>query len=213
MAKRKKSRRRRRSGGRRGTGSVIRVRKLSGAGVGQLNNPNSPSGAILPVLIGGGVTTLVAIGVQQYVQPTSEANIMIRNNAPWVGAAAGVLTGLALFNMSSRAAGLAAMSSSALLAVALWGIDFAAQLRVQQAAGNGMAGVGAVVPEYSMRGVGRLGGRRGTGAAIAMEPQAARGYGAGSLGSYGETVNLAGVNTSVFGTTGFPLGYGSRSRY
>lgn len=212
MAKR---RRKSRSKRRRGTGSVIRVRKLSG--VDGINNPNSAPGAILPVLIGGGVTTLVAIGVQQYVEPTTDSNVMLRNNAPWVGAAAGIVTGLALYNMTGRAAGLAAMSSSALLAVALWGINYAAQMRMQAAAGapaaNGTAGIGAVVPEYSMRGLGR--GRGGTGAAIAMEPQASRGYGAGPLGSYGETVNLGAINTSAFGTPGFSLGagYGGGRRY
>ena len=43
-----------------------------------------------------------------------------------------------------------------------------------------------------------------------MEPQASRGYGAGPLGSYGETVNLGNINTTAFGTPGFSLG---ASRY
>lgn len=199
----------------RGTGSVIKVRKLSGTG--ELANPNSKSGAILPVVIGGGVTSLVAIGVQQYVQPTSETNVMLRDNAPLVGAGAGLVTGLALYNLSGQAAGLAASAAAAVTGLALWGINYAARMRMQMAAGSpaATAGMGAVVAEYSAP------RRRGTGAAIAFEPTRNRGYGAGPLGQYGETINVRGLagtgaaDTSVFGTTSFKLGsqYGARQRY
>jgi hypothetical protein len=63
------------------------------------------------------------------------------------------------------------------------------------------AGLRAVVPEYSMRGLGR-----GGMGAIVMESQASRGNGAGPLGSYGETVNLGAINPGAFGTPGFRFG-------
>jgi hypothetical protein len=53
-------------------------------------------------------------------------------------------------------------------------------------------GTGAIVPEYS-RGMG----------AVVMEPVGPGGRRAGSIGSYGETVSLQGINTGAFGTPGF----------
>jgi hypothetical protein len=53
-------------------------------------------------------------------------------------------------------------------------------------------GTGAIVPEYS-RGMG----------AIVMEPTGPSGKRAGTIGSYGETVSLSGINTGAFGTPGF----------
>ena len=52
-------------------------------------------------------------------------------------------------------------------------------------------GVGAIVPEY------------GSGMGAIVYPPMANGQRNGSIGSYGETVNLSGINTAVFGTPGF----------
>jgi hypothetical protein len=197
---------------------VIRVRKLNG--VGQLKNPNSATGAMLPVLIGGGVTALTTLGIRTMVEPTDDTNIMIRDNAPIIGVAVGGLAGLALWNMASQPAGVATIAAAGVVGLSLWALEYAAMAKAQAAANAApaTAGIGAVVPEYSMP-------QRGNGVgAIVMEPQSSRGYGAGPLGrlsSYGETVNVAGlgaVNAGAFGTPGFSLGYGgggygSRGRY
>jgi hypothetical protein len=39
--------------------------------------------------------------------------------------------------------------------------------------------------------------------AIVMEPTGPSGKRAGTIGSYGETVSLSGINTGAFGTPGF----------
>lgn len=182
----------------RGTGSVIRVKRLSG--VGALRNPNSAVGAAMPVVLGGGVAALTMIGIRQFMTPTSDTQMAIVKNAPWVGLGAGGLVSLAMWNMSSRAAGISGLAAASVVGLGVVIGEYAAKMRMAPA-----AGVGAVVPEYSMAGA-----RRGTGA-IVMEPHASRGYGAGPLGSYGEEVNLGAINPKVFGTTGFNLGYGGYS--
>lgn len=194
-----------RRGRRRGVGSVIRVRKLSG--VGQLKNPNSVMGAALPVVIGGGVVAMTAIGLRQFMTPTTQTQMRIVENAPWVGIGAGTLVSLALWNMSSQAAGVGALTAGLTIGIGMIASEFAARSRMSQvapAAAAPTAGLRAVVPEYSMAGVPRS-RRSGSLGVIAMEPHASRGYGAGPLGSYGETVNLGAVNASAFGTPGFTV--------
>lgn len=190
-----------------GVGSVIRVRRISG--VGQLTNPNTFVGAAMPVVIGGGVAAVTTMGLRQWMTPTTDLQMRIVENAPWVGIAAGGLTSLALWNMTSQAAGVASLTAAVTVGIGMLASEYAASMRAPLPAGNGTAGLRAVVPEYSMRGLPARG--RGTGA-IVMEPQASRGYGAGPLGAYGETVNLGGgrgtgaINTGAFGTPGFTIG-------
>lgn len=185
---------RKRSRGFMGLGSVIQVKQLSG--LGQLSNPNSAVGAAVPILLGGGTAALVTLGIRNYMTPKSEWQTTVFAQAPWVGAAAGSLVGLAMMNMTGKAAGIGALTAALTVGVAFFATEAAAKMRLHT------AGFGAVVPEYSMRGL----PARGVGA-IAMEPTASRGYGAGPLGgTYGEDVQLRGlgnVNQSAFGTAMF----------
>lgn len=208
MAKRRRSTRRRR----RGTGSVIRIRRVNG--LGQLNNPSSTVGASMPVLIGGGITALTTIGISQWMQPTPDNEPFMRN-APWIGVGAGVLAALGLGAMTKkRPTTVMAVTSAIAVGLAFllpgWMSSMSSPLASNGANANGAtAGLRAVVPEYSMRGL----GNRGTGA-IVMEPHASRGYGAGALGrgrgrggvgAYGDVVNLGAINPKAFGTPGFQL--------
>lgn len=196
MARRKKSRRRK------GVGSTVRVRRVNG--LGQLKNPTSTVGSTAPVLIGGGVAALTTIGISQWMDPTKTENQAFIRNAPWIGMGAGVVAGLGLGAMTRKPATTnMSVSAAVITALAFLLPSWMATMGAGSVSGvSGVAGMGAVVPEY--------GSRRGTGA-IVMEPQASRGYGAGPLGrlaSYGETVNLGRVNTNAFGTPGFALNGG-----
>lgn len=202
---RKKSSSRRRSR-RRGMGAVIRVTSL-----GRLSDPKSGAGAILPVLLGGGVTVAVTLGIRQMMEPSAvpseDSNATIIENAPLLGGLAGLVVGGALFAMKMQPAGLAASAGAVVTALGMWGLEKAAEMKaaalVEAATIPGTNGLRAVVPEYGMRGLGS--GGRGMGA-IVMENQASRGNGAGPLGSYGETVNLGAINPGAFGTPGFKFG-------
>lgn len=203
MAKRRRKSSRRR----RGMGSVIRVRRVNG--LGQLNNPSSTVGATVPVLLGGGVAALTTIGISQWMQPTPE-NAAFMKNAPWLGLGVGILAALGLGAMTKKRATTAmGVGGAVITTLAFMLPSWMASMGSPMASNGGTAGrLGAVVPEYSMRGL----GRRGVGA-IVMEPQASRGYGAGPLGrggrrgmgSYGEVVNLGQINPRAFGTPGFQL--------
>lgn len=188
---------RKRSRGFRGFGSVIQVKELSG--LGQLKNPNSAVGAAMPILLGGGAAALVTLGIRQ-MTPTSEWQTVVFKQAPWVGAGAGVLVGLAMWNMTSRASGIGALTAALTVGIAFAATEAAAKMRLQT------AGLSAVVPEYSLGGGLRGLPARGVGT-VAMEPTSARGYGAGPLGgTYGEDVQLRGlgaVNQDAFGTAMF----------
>jgi hypothetical protein len=167
-------------------------------------------GAAMPVVLGGGVAALTTIGIRQYMTPTTPAQMGVVKNAPWWGMGAGSLVSLAMWNMTGRPAGVAALTAALTVGMGMVVAEMAAKMRMTNGNG-GTAGVGAVVPEYSMAGAGR-----GGMGAIVMEDHASRGYGAGPLGGrYGETVNLGAVNTSAFGTPGFQLGagYGRQQRY
>jgi hypothetical protein len=187
MARRKRGKRRR------GVGSVIQVRRLSG--VERLNNPSSMTGAVMPALIGGGVTVLTTMGVRQFLEPTPD-NATIIENADWIGLAAGSLAGLALWNMASKPAGIAALATSAVVSLAALVPSWMASAN-GAAPPAGMRGLRAIVPEYSVRGLRGGHGTRG----IVMEPAASRGYGAGQ--TYGSNVRLGNVNPGAFGTPTF----------
>ena len=184
-----------RSGRRRGRrlGSVITVRQLSGTD--RLNNPNSVMGSVGPVLIGGGVALLGAIGIKMWVTPTPE-NTAVVDNADAIGAGLGALSGLVLWNTTGKAAGAMAIGAAGLLLLAsrLPGM----MAGMGDAAGNGTAGMGAIVTETTMRGLQR--GTRGTGAIVMSPPS---GYGANAGG---ETVRLGRVYTHAFGTPSYQMG-------
>lgn len=193
-----------------GMGSMIRVRRLSGGrggfgGLGELSNPSTAAGALLPVLIGGGVTLLTTIGIRQFLKPKTEMGQNAVKYAPLIGTGAGILTSLALWSMASQSAGLAGMTASATLGLGITGMEALAIAQAKAAAAAPATagyGMGAIVPEYGMA------GRRGTGA-IVMEPAADRGWGMTSgrrgTGTYGEVVSLGAVNPNAFGTPGFSV--------
>ena len=187
-------------------GSIITVRR--GRGMGQLDMEG-----LLPVLIGGGLTALTALGIRHFVKPSEgETNKTLFKWAPLVGHAVGVASSAALYFLGGRNMNAAAQSFLSATAVGLYGVasDMIVKEKAGQfalafaeaapaAAGNGngngngtVEGFGAIVPEYS-RGMG----------AIAMEQIGPGGRRAGTIGSYGEVVSLNGINTNAFGTPGF----------
>lgn len=190
----------RRSRRRRGMGSIITVRR----GMGQLD-----VNSLLPALVGGGLTALTALGTRWFVDPAQgPTQAMMVKWAPLLGTAVGAVGSLALYFMGGTSAAVQSFLSAA--TVGLFGVGsdmvikekggslLAAIVATAPAGnGNGAAGFGAIVPEYSSQlstpGMG----------AIAMESVGASGRRAGTIGSYGETVSLSGVNTGAFGTPGF----------
>lgn len=196
-SKRKRRRSRRRRG--RGMGNIITVRR---AGMGAIDMPS-----LLPVLIGGGLTALTALGIRWFVQPSAgQTQSTMVKWAPLVGHAVGSVASIGLYFMGGTTA--AVQSFLAASAVGLYGVG--SDMIFKEKAGSLLAaiaatapavpdaalqgyGMGAIVPEYSSAGMG----------AIAMEQMGPGGRRAGSIGSYGETVSLNGVNTGAFGTPGF----------
>lgn len=196
MAKRRYKRRRR------GTGSVIRVRKLSGSGVGRITDPKSLAGTVVPIALGGIGAGMMSVGVRQMIEvPDTEAKRWAVEYAPVIGIAGTAILSAAVYGIVGAPA--AAMTFSAGTAVGLVMLANEMSAKAAMASANGAENaMGAIVPVYSRpQGMG----------AIVMEPQASRGYGAGALGggrgvgSYGEVVNLGNINAKAFGTPGFKM--------
>jgi hypothetical protein len=189
---------------RRGMGSIIRVTPLSGGGVGAVKRPHSFAGSAVPVLVGGTVAAATAVGIRYYMTPTTQTQMSVVDNAPWIGVGAGAIVGLAMWNMVSQPAGVGALTAALLVGGSMAVSEMAAKARLTAAVPVAPAtttqGIGAVVPEYSAA------PRRSGVGAITMESHASRGYGAGALGSYGESVNLGAVNLRAFGTPGAYMG-------
>ena len=201
--KRKRRSRRRK----RGMGSIITVRR----GMGQLD-----MGDMLPALVGGGLAALTSLGIRWFVDYNAgTTQRMLFKWAPLFGLAVGGVGSLALFMTGGTPQAARGFLSAALVSAYGLGTDMLLKEKggsilasggYQPAAltnGNGVvtgptidvtgtAGVGAIVPEYS----------RPTGAVV-MEQVGPGGTRAGTIGSYGETVSLSGVNVSAFGTPGF----------
>jgi len=182
MAKHRKHRKHRR-----GVGSVLQVRQLSGLGA--MRSPNTVMGALLPVAVGGVVAGGTMIGIRSFMHPDTSAKANVMEYAPWVGLGAGVIAGLALWNMSSQAAGLIAIGSAAVLTLATVTGEAVAKARMTSEVTK-TAGFGAIVPEYQ---------RMGTGA-ILMER-----VGTGDA-AQGARIQLGKINTGAFGTPGFSVG-------
>lgn len=203
----------------RGMGSIISIRR----GMGAL--PGGELGeAIIPGLVGAGVTAAVALSVRSMVDPN--AGDTQRSLVKWgwaVGHGAGILASLGLLMVGGTPAAIASFVAATGVGLALYGQDMvtlgengprflaalassgasSASSSTEEVSAEGTAGIGrrryrrrlgtgAIVPEYS-RGMG----------AIVMEPTGPSGRRAGTIGSYGETVSLAGINTGAFGTPGF----------
>jgi hypothetical protein len=195
----KKGRSTKRKRRKKGMGSIITVRRSKG--MGQLD-----ATTLMPVALGGGLSALTAIALRYFVDPSAgTTQSMLVKWAPAFGLATGSLASLALFMMGGNA-GMEQATRAFLSALVVSGAGLGSDMVLREKpaiaatiisapalAGYGM---GAIVPEYS-RQPGGMG-------AIVMEPVGPSGQRAGTIGGiYGETVNLAGVNTSAFGTPGF----------
>lgn len=200
MAKKRKKGRR--------LGSVIRVRKMQG--LGQLDRPSSWMGSAGPAAIGGLTAAGTAIGLRYFMKPTSDAQMTLLQNAPYVGLGTGLLASLLVSMTSGKPAGVGVAAGATVVTAVMAASEMMAKQRLAEVAAGGT--LDAMKP-YGLG--------RGTGA-IVMEPHASRGYGAGPLGSgvgaivatyssaprrgvgaYGDVVNLNGINPSAFGTQGF----------
>ena len=194
MARKRNSRRRRR-----GTGSIITVKRLSG--VERLGNPSSMTGILGPLAIGGLGTVLTTLGIRQWVTPTPE-NSAVVNNASWIGLGVGGLLSLMLWNMTGKPAGVLGLGGAALATAAVKVPEMIASsgmLSAMPAGTAGARGMGAIVTETMNGARRRLG-------AIVMQPASAGSYGPGG----GESVTLHGLGASVipgaFGTPTFSMG-------
>ncbi len=195
MARKKHGRRRRR-----GTGSIITVKRLSG--VERLGNPSSLTGILGPLAIGGFGAVLTTLGIRQWVTPTPE-NATVVNNATWFGLGVGGLLSLMLWNMTGKPAGVLGLGGAALATAAVKVPEMIASSGMMAAMPGGTAGVrggmGAIVAETVNGARRRLG-------AIVMQPASAGSYGPGG----GETVTLhglqAGIIPGAFGTPSFTMG-------
>ena len=206
------SKRRRRTSG---TGSIIAVRQLSGAGLGKVGNPGSALGAFLPPLVGGGLTGAAAVLIEHMGAPSADGTVpsemvmKLAENAPWVGVGAGLLGSLAVYAILGAPAALGAAAGTIGVAgslVALKALQTTAPTATTEPAApatkGGLGryrrrmfrGVGAIVPQLQPPGMG----------AIVMEQRAMNGLGYGG-DPRGETVSLGSVNPSAFGTPGFQI--------
>lgn len=205
------AKRRRRA--RRGTGSIIAVRQLSGTGLGKATNPSSVLGAMLPPAIGGGLAGGATLLVEYMGGPQKDGTvpnktmITLAENAPLVGLGVGVLGAGAAYMLLGAPAGVSAAAAAAIVTGTLFAMHkFKASspsattepAAPPSTAGVGryhrrMRGTGAIVPQLMPQGMG----------AITMEQVAGtRGLGYGS-DPRGETVSLGSVNPGAFGTPGF----------
>lgn len=193
---------------RKGMGTIITVRR----GMGAL--PGGATGeAIIAPAVGGIVTALVALGIRQMVSPTQgpTQGTLVRY-APWFGALGGIVASLALMLLGGTRAAISGAIATLGVTLGLAGQDVIlrqrgaevlAALPPPSSASTGTAGyrrlgrgAGAIVPEYSRRGMG----------AMVLEPVGPSGKRAGTLGrsrDYGEVVSLQGLNVGAFGTPGF----------
>lgn len=183
---------------RRGTGSIITVRK---AGMGMLKGR---AAHIVPPIIGGGVTGLTALGIRWWLTPDTEMKQNLYKFAWLYGAGAGLLSSGLLYLAGGRkkaamGPALAAAASSLVVGLAGYGYDmYIERMAANAVAAAGTEGLGAIVFQ-KMNGMGSYGedvslrGRRqlprGTGAIV---PEYGGGMGA-----------MRGIDTTVFGTPGF----------
>lgn len=199
MAKRNRRRRRR------GMGSVIRVRRLNGLGF-----LKGSTGPIMAPAIGGATAALTTLGVKYFVNPaSSQLNDKLVRWSWLVGHGAGLLaSGMIYFfggrNRNARALAMGSAAGATVVGLSFFGLE---QVKKMQAEAAGLpsstaeaVATGATDETTGAQGFGAIVYQqlRGPGmGAIVAEP------GMNGLGSYGETVSLRGVNTSVFGTPGF----------
>jgi hypothetical protein len=185
----------------RGFGNIISVRKgvdgITDTLFASGSSTDSAAGYAMPVVLGAAAVVGTAMLIKKMI-PAGSAGMSatLHDKAPLVGALAGSLAGLGLvFGMKKRAAGTTMIATSALLGGVL-----------QYQSSLGLAGFGAIVPEYGMGAVMPM--MNGLGATVLEEwNPGQRPDSIGALsGAYGTTVDLSGlgaVNTGAFGTPGF----------
>jgi hypothetical protein len=186
------SRRRAPRRGRKGMGSVYAIKR---SGMGALS-ADAFKESILPILVGGGLAGGTLFAIRKWLAPNGDATKQaVVKYAPLAGAGVGAIGALSLkWLADSDDAAVGGLVAAAVVGGLGMVMDMVAPGAITPAEPlAGYLGMGAIVPEYgSMNGMG----------AIVMQPSA-NGRRPGSIGSYGETVNLSGINTSVFGTPGF----------
>jgi hypothetical protein len=211
MAKRHKKHRR----GHHGVGTTVTLR-----GFGKLGTEMS---ALLPVLLGAGVTGGTMLGARYFTipgdgTPQTDTQKSVYKYAPWIGLLAGAVTAVAVYMLGKGKAGMGAAIATIGTSAAVTGIGVAAdQILAGTDANAAIAAQALRAPDSSSHaGFGSMYTMRPNGmGAVVMEP--VRGLGAvvpqlssggmGDLGytSYvgGEKVNLSGVNEGAFGTRQF----------
>jgi len=198
------SKKRKRRGHR--TGSVITTRRLNG--LGNLKQPASFTGAVVPPLAGGIMTGAATFATEYFTTPDGTGGVQdtLHKYAPMVGIGVGGLTSLALMFTAGKPQALASFVSTLVVGATLLVdnyLDATPTVAAKDATTKGLGymyrgrrQMGAVVAE-------KLNGlpARGMGA-IVMEPYGQQGY--GNAGG-GEKVSLGAINPSAFGTPGFDM--------
>jgi len=217
MAKHRKNRRR-------GFGSVITVNR----GFNGLLDTGTVVGDALPVVLGGALVLGTQFAIGKLLDNSSETSVFLKRYAHMLGAAAASLAGLGLvYGMGKRTAGTTLIASGVTLAGSIelaTRVPIAPVVVVPAAAApaGAVSGFGAIVPQFgaivpqfgavapTMNGVGSAAPyMNGLGATVMQDwPAGDRPDSIGGLGApYGAEINLSGlgaVNTSAFGTPGFP---------
>lgn len=153
--------------------------------------------SLVPVLVGGGIAAGTIVAVRMTMQPSGDPtkDSMIKH-APAIGMIAGGIAAFVLSRTQGNSEATGAIVAALLVGGTAYLCDSQARVAIETngalPSGEPVAGIGAIVPEYGTNGLG----------AIVMQPSAG-GSRPGSIGSYGETVSLSGIDTSVFGTPGF----------
>lgn len=207
------AKRRRRA--RRGTGSVIAVRTLSG--LGKVGRPGSTLGAVVPPLVGGGVAGAALLLVEHFGKPSagqlaSDTMVSLAENSEFVSAGAGALASAAIWGIYGAPAGVAALAAAAAVSgtvIAYRQLLKSESTAVTDPASGPTVGTNGLAGRYRMRlrGTGAIVAQRaipgqyGNLGAIVMEPSKLRGLG----DPRGETVSLGAVNPGAFGTPGFNI--------
>jgi len=211
MAKRHKKHRKHRRG-HHGVGTTVTLR-----GFGKLGTEMS---ALLPVLLGGGVTGGVIVGARYFTVPSDGSAMTttqqsVYKYAPWLGLLAGAVTAAAVYLLGKGKASMGAALSTFGTSVVATGVGVASDMMLASSDANAAIAAQALrAPASSAHaGLGSMYTMRPNGmGAVVMEP--VRGLGAvvpqlngGGVGytSYvgGEKVNLSGVNEGAFGTRQF----------
>ena len=190
------------SRGMKGLGSVYAIKRtgMSGMGMGALSSTAFRE-SILPILVGGGIAGGTIFAIRKWLTPSGDATKdAIIKYAPLAGLGTGAIAALSLkWLADSDDAAVGGLVAAAVVGGLGMVMDMVApqltaappSLPAGTEGYRNRLGVGAIVPEY------------GSGMGAIVYPPMANGQRSGSIGSYGETVNLSGINTAVFGTPGF----------